>query len=602
MDQKLLVVAAVPFFRSDPHYHKLLSQKNLFPFGSTLGFVGTETEVQVKFRNRDGVLIVAEDTKIENIKGTLCLKMATDKAEAAVARLDSSEYVFAVFEGSSERTTATLCFAGQESAPFETMEGENPTLRFGAFDLPPSKVTVVDAPLVRAAIYAFLAGSDPQLFSVGAQRFLSTPHILTHLFSHVMSLESADHIAYISTLKVIADQLRSLLAPRIRKVQRNHHELWSTFYGERISFLDGGVSRIVSLPGTEPMGIRVGMYTVIPGERNPEERESWQLHSYVVGDVVNDKSLITELDYRTDTKRLQEAARYILESLSALRHLAEAGERPRLLLLHGPLQNAFEEYDEAHPSFIPGVSKAFLESVGIRREEVVGAVANIPSDDHGQPLWNACIPIYLFIMKRLREMSVPVAGVVERGRGISFAMAAIDSLVGDGVLPRSTRSKLLKRLLRYEISDELLFGCILEEGEYLEPLRLVKNVPRRAHDRWQPVVAQFVAPIATMIKCSATNFPYRVEMAVAPDTEELDRLMSLLYHMSLLLPNYSFPVGIDIADKYAKIPDWLSKGLSARLTANVLRKVLETGDAKLLMKVRRLLALSPRDFFFRPKA
>jgi hypothetical protein len=205
-------------------------------------------------------------------------------------------------------------------------------------------------------------------------------------------------------------------------------------------------------------------------------------------------------------------------------------------------------------------------------------------------------------MKRLREMPVPVAGVVERGRGISFAMAAIDSLVGDGVLPRSTRSKLLKRLLRYEISDELLFGCILEEGEYLEPLRLVKNVPRRAHDRWQPVVAQFVAPIATMIKCSATNFPYRVETAVTPDTAELDRLMSLLYHMSLLLPNYSFPVGIDIADKYAKIPDWLSKGLSARLTANVLRKVLETGDPKLLMKVRRLLALSPRDFFFRPKA
>jgi hypothetical protein len=78
--------------------------------------------------------------------------------------------------------------------------------------------------------------------------------------------------------------------------------------------------------------------------------------------------------------------------------------------------------------------------------------------------------------------------------------------------------------------------------------------------------------------------------------------MSLLYHMSLLLPNYAFPVGIDIADKYVKIPDWLSKGVSASLTAAVLKKLLKSGDERALIQVRRLLALAPRDFFFRPKA
>lgn len=122
------------------------------------------------------------------------------------------------------------------------------------------------------------------------------------------------------------------------------------------------------------------------------------------------------------------------------------------------------------------------------------------------------------------------------------------------------------------------------------------------HDQRVPVVAQFPKVSATVVKCSATSSPYRVEMPFAPDSNELEARVSLLYHKSLLLPDYAFPVGIDIADKYVSIPDWLSKGVSQRLTASVLKKILETGDTRMLMQVRRLLALSPRDFFSRPRA
>src|ERR1039458_9938310 len=51
------------------------------------------------------------------------------------------------------------------------------------------------------------------------------------------------------------------------------------------------------------------------GERDPEERESRDLHPYVIGDVLNDKSLIGDESYRTDTKRLQEPSGFILQSL-----------------------------------------------------------------------------------------------------------------------------------------------------------------------------------------------------------------------------------------------------------------------------------------------
>jgi len=603
MDQKSIIAASSAHLRSGHHHEKLLADKGLFPIGQSIGFLNGSAEVQVKFEDPKGRLILAGDAKIEQIKDTYCLRLPKEKFESTVQSLRSSDYVFVVFEGSPDRATIILCFYQGAGATFETLERENPALRLTTCDLPPTAVTVVDVPSVRNALYALLAKNQPNLFSLSARRFLSTPHILTHLFAHVMSLASNDNAGYISTLRIIADELRSLLKSRIKKIEKNHNKLWSTFYGEKVSFLDGGVSRIVGLPGTEPIGIRVGIYAVTPGERDLEKREAWNLRSYVIGDVINDRTMIVDQNYRTDAKRLQEAARYILEPLCALLYADSIeGQSARLLLLHGPLQNPFVIYDEQDPSYIPGVSKDFLASVGISEDSVRAEVAEIPKDAGGRLLWNGCIPIYLYIMKRLWRAKIPIAGVVERASSTSFARTVIDSLVQEGTIPLSTGKKLQARILRYEIGDELLFGCILEEGEYLLPLELRKNYVRRGHDRWKPVIEQFPNPVATMVKCSATNFPYRVEMPSAPGPIELENEMSLLYHMSLLLPNYAFPVGIDIADKYVRIPDWLSKGISERLTAGILKKILETGDKRMLMQVRRLLALSPRDFFFRPRA
>jgi hypothetical protein len=603
MDKKLILSASCSHLRAGHFHEKLLSDKLLLPIGRTIGFLDPEAEIQLKFNNANGDLILSDQVRIERMKDEYCLKMKREVFDDVFKCLRTSDYVFIVFEGSVDQATAALCFYTKDSAPFEEIENANPTLRLHGCDLPPVEVTMMEVTAVKAAFYKFLATNHPHLFSLGAQRFLSTPHILTHLFAHVMSLSSADNIGYISTLRVVADQLRQLVKNRIRKLEKDHRKLWSAFYGERLGFLDGGMSRVVGLPGTEPTGIRVGIYTVIPGERDLEKRETWHLQSYVIGDVVNDRSAIKESNSRTDTKRLQEASRYILEPLNALLYANSLeGQSLKLLLVHGPLQYPFMVYDELEPWFIPAVDREFLANVDIFEEDVMATVEDIPTGSDGRPLWNSCIPIYLYIMRRLWACQVPIIGVVERARSDSFAFQLIDSLVDEDTIPPSTAKRLKVNIKRHEIGDELLFGCMLEEGEYLLPLEVEKNSKHRAHDNWQSVVSQFPKPFVTMLKCSANNFPYRVEMPLCPKPEQLESRMSLLYHMSLLLPNYAFPVGIDIADKYAKIPDWLSKGISEGLTAAVLKKLLKTGDARTLMQVRRLLALSPRDFFFRPKA
>jgi hypothetical protein len=76
--------------------------------------------------------------------------------------------------------------------------------------------------------------------------------------------------------------------------------------------------------------------------------------------------------------------------------------------------------------------------------------------------------------------------------------------------------------------------------------------------------------------------------------------MDLIVHMSRLLPRYSFPVGLDIVDKHAKVPEWMSRQLGVMLSAQLMRKAMDTGNPSAIRLVRRVLSTNPRDWLFRP--
>jgi hypothetical protein len=104
-----------------------------------------------------------------------------------------------------------------------------------------------------------------------------------------------------------------------------------------------------------------------------------------------------------------------------------------------------------------------------------------------------------------------------------------------------------------------------------------------------------------VLKTEESAFPFRIEMNDAAQKNST-AVISILYHTARLLPRYAFPVGLDIVDKYAKVPDWLSRNVSARLAASVLSRAMSEGDANLVMQIRQLLAHTPRDFFYRPQS
>ena len=577
--------------------HRDYAKKGL-PLGNRQLFLERHTSVTAKASINGKILIDrAARVDVRNDQVSLVSKLVTKILSMA----NPPEYILLFVEGGSN--VARVIVVDADDGLFTDFEQSHSTQSLTRYDLPPSSATALDAPqTLLGKIYQFLSARNQDLFAQRTDRFLRDPHILTQMLSHVMGLASESQIDYISHLRILADAIRDHLiaGKRIHSIERNHRHTWEHFIGHNITFADGGMSRIIGLRGADPMGIRVGMYTVVPGEDNLTERERWRVYSYCIGDVLTDRLSFDSDSAVVDRKRAQEASRYILEPLSFLRLLNE-GENPDLAFLHGPIQNAFETYDEQDPNYTPGVNEKVLEALGITKTEVC-SMSDIPLDRKGRTMWNQCIPIYLYTMKRLAGLRFPIAGVVERSGGDAYTYALLGSLVADGTMASGVRAEILRIVRTYDVGDEFLFGCVLNEGEYITPVPLRKNRSHRAHDNWRSIVGLFPEITATILKTSPNAFPFRVEMANSQSAETVRGTMKLLYHTALLLPNYAFPVGLSIVDNYARVPDWLSRGVSATLASSVLSKAMQTGNRDKVQQLRQLLARSPRDFFFRPRS
>ena len=595
MHKRFFVLASRNWLETPQNDKRL--KRNLYPLGKSIEHLQPDCKVLVKFKGPAGKLVMDPEGRIVRDKGLHCLE---SKELCRFFSENLREDLVVLFvEGTPG--DARCVVQPLDSIWLDLIEEEDPTLRLASYDLPPIDVTTVVAERIVSKFYRTLGDDCPELFGMHLSRFLDSPHILTPLFAHVLSLRSEDNLNFVVELKKVAEQIRGLLkehgkSVRIDSFETSHIDLWSDMEGKRVAFLDGGVARIPSLARLEPLAMRVGLYTVVPGESRMDEREKWSMDPFVIGDLVDPKRPITE---DTDRKRLLEAARYTFEPLTALSSLNK-DRSIAFLLIHGPLVNQFAMYDEGEPNFIPALDPKFLRGYGVTEEAVDASVDDIPRDFQDNSfLWNHFMAVYTHIMKLIHHHSKPIVGVVERGIGRSLTRAVLSALEEDRVITQAYRKRIDFILDRYDISDDFLFGCILRPGEYVTPLPVRKNLERRARQHWQPVVRQLPSPWATMVKTSETTFPFRIEMNKAA-VNQAKLLIRLVYHTSRLLPRYGFPVGLDIADKYAKIPDWIARGISGEMSASVIRRAINTGDPRVVAQVRQLLARTPRDFFFRP--
>lgn len=580
---------------------KLLT-RGLVSIGKRAGHLAQGSRLLVKHRGSEGRVIVDPDATLVEDRGAYFIKSALLSQHIDNVGAEPDHRYIALFvEGTQVEARCIAEF--WDDAFFADVEAPDPTLRLSSYELPPSsqRPSLIDTHRIVAALYRAASGRDPELYAVHSSRFLGAPHVLRSLLTHIQTLRTSDSINFTIQTKKIADHLRPLLLNvegpgGIRRLEKSHLQLWASVQGKRFSFLDGGMSAIPGFGAVGPSAFRVGVYTVRPGDTDPSVREHWKLTSHVLADMIQPPLENSEFP---DPKRLQEAARYIIEPLVALAH-ADSHPPIEALFLHGPLINQFLTYDEGDPYYLPPLDSAFLSSYHINREELLRTILDIPKNTSNEPMWNTFMALYGHIASRLYNHQTPMIGVIERAPGRAIIKSLLALLETHRVIDHRFTTAVIGLLDRHDITDNFLFGCILHEGEYLEPLLIDKNPAHRARERWQPVVRQYPHPYATILKSEETNFPFRVELNAAANLKHAF-ITDVLYHTARLLPNYAFPVGIDIADKYAKIPEWITRGAAAELSASVLRRAFRTGDVRVIAQVRKLLARTGRDFFFRPR-
>jgi hypothetical protein len=414
---------------------------------------------------------------------------------------------------------------------------------------------------------------------------------------------------------------------------------WAELQGEVVTFIDGGVGQ-VQIASQVPILLRVGSYSVRTGERQLAEREQFGYYPVILGDLEGGSK---------DRKDFVDIVRITAELLGCLSTLERTPDL-RLLMLHGPLVYLVGSY-AGHTPFTEADIDRFLRhyahdpALGRRLKEEFLEEARLdiyPALFEGradecinrrlfEPLaWIAFLYRCLIRAAASRNPRPIIVGVVERGALREFSEKVLIERIFRN-LRRKERADYFnemygrtdltspKALLdRLGYTDSLLLGMLLQPGQYSEPWEIAKYetlhrgkiaLPGEPFETSANFSALTPGPfgfprVQGFYLCvSETTEPIRVE--VFPDLGEEEQVREAarrVYLYARLLPGYGFPVGLDIADKFAKVPSWLTDayGKLLRLQLGVSLQQGDITDAEMRRILVQAIYMTHRDWLFRP--
>ncbi|WP_114766214.1 DNA double-strand break repair nuclease NurA [Vibrio rhodolitus] len=398
------------------------------------------------------------------------------------------------------------------------------------------------------------------------------------------------------TSKVLRQCL--LEADMIKTVKVSSAEFWKGQRGKKLSFIDGGVSS-VQLPVANLIGIRAGSYTVELGKSlEDKEREKFDIKGCIVDDLFNSELMEDDFD---DTSTLTDAARMLVEIL-ATESVVLNDPTINAVFVHGPLINPAAPYGRQGTSYTPGFPN-FSKDGQDQFSDISIGFKN--SDDSDKKHF---ISAYRAVLERLYQSKTLVAGVVERPakRSVAVVNTLLDNLHKNGLLSKTARAEFKTRidfLQQHKMGDALIFSVVLAPGEYIMPFRVERQGGRgKWPQKWAGNIERIPNPMVAFLRTSAESDVVRLECFESSTTEEQIYLCELTMKMSQLLPKYSFPVGLDIVDKEAKVPRWLTKGIESQYGIAMLREALKSKNPDDIHYAKRILLANGRDWLFRPKA
>jgi hypothetical protein len=425
----------------------------------------------------------------------------------------------------------------------------------------------------------------------------------------------------------------------ILEVARCDDLSWPDLRGEVVSFIDGGVGE-VELASQIPVLLRVGSYSVKTAATKLAEREHFGYYPVILGDLQGGSK---------DRKDFVDIVRITAELLGGLSVLDRTPDL-RVLMFHGPLVYMMGQY-AGHTPFTEQDIDLLLEHYGpdatlggLVKEEFL-EVARLDvyprlttnSDEWVnarvfEPLsWIAFLYRKL-IEKALERSPIPVlAGVVERGGTLTgFLQDILLERIFRGLRQKGnadyfnamygrrdlTSASALVEKLGY--TDALILGLLLRPGERSEAWQMRKyqglrqgtiSLPGETREEVanfrplaQPGVG-FPDVLGFYVHVSDTAEPIRVEVLAGLGSDQVEEAANRSWLYARLLPQYGFPVGLHIADKHARVPQWMTDAY-AKLIRHHLGVSLQRGeisDAELRRVLVQAIYMTHRDWLFRPR-
>lgn len=415
---------------------------------------------------------------------------------------------------------------------------------------------------------------------------------------------------------------------------------WAAFQGEVVTFIDGGVGQ-VQISSQIPILLRVGSYCVRTGERQLAQREQFGYYPVILGDIEGGSK---------ERKDFIDIVRITAELLGGLAALDRTPEL-RMLMFHGPLvylvggyagHTPFTERDvdlflrqyAASPEVATRLKEEFLREA---RRDIYPEMAPERSDEWAdrrlfEPLaWMAFLYRKLVAEAKRRSPVPIIAGVVERGELREFSEKVLLDRVFRGLRDKGNADYFNKMYGRTDLTspktlldrlgytDTILLAMLLQPGEYSEPWRVNKYdslhrgkiaLPGEAWSSdvdWSPLrpPRKFAFPrvVGCYVQILPNTEPIRVEVFEDLGNDQMVEAVNRAYLYSRLLPGYGFPVGLDVADKYAHVPAWLTDAYSKliRFQLGVSLQRGEISDAEMRRILVQAIYMTHRDWLFRPE-
>jgi len=356
-------------------------------------------------------------------------------------------------------------------------------------------------------------------------------------------------------------------------------------------FVDGGIDKL-SLLSAAPLSIRAGSYIVQPNANKPNEREYFGESRIFLGDLYDPKNELYDLaddDYEEDqmTNKKKDAARIIFEAATLVKHIL-LNRKFNYCFLHGPLEAT------AMPFTVPGFPTFTKFAV-----ENLMPFYNKKNLD---PVSRHFVNVYLNSIDFIKKGKFPIYGVVETSNSAPYVKSLLFSYKNKGIISNKDFNDTLATIKRYKITDSNLLEIILSSNQALKPIEVKKQIPGfgvTSGSLWEDKMNQFPVVHMGYIKVNDQQSPIRIESLHSP--KKLIKDYEYILATSKLLPNYGFPVGLNVVDKFAKIPNWMSRASRNYYATHLLKQAIRNKDQNTISLAVKILSKKARSWGNRPR-